>query len=334
MTSNIANETKKVSIIIPVYNNEKFLKKCLDSIIGQKYNQLEIIVVNDGSKDSSRSIIEEYAQKDKRMILINQENKGVSCARNEGLKRATGEFLTFVDGDDYIGSDYIEKLVQTAEENQADLVISGLKKVDERGNVLEDIIPGEYVRFEREEWTFRISAVAAHLYKRELWDKYEVRFVEGERGEDMPLSLFFSAVCNITTLPISEYYYVQHNASAMHNFKGLRQLKLPYKSLELMIQKAKDIGITNSVDNFELFVVRILATCVQLAKGAEQEDIDVLAGYITHIFDSYFPEIHKNPLVKLNSSAEVPFFQKAAVWSIVTAWRYNGMKLFLRFVCK
>ena len=94
------NNTPKVSVIIPVYNVEKYLQKCLDSVINQTYKNLEIICVDDGSPDNSGGILDAYAQNDSRIIVIHQENAGVSAARNRGLDAATGEYIAFVDSDD------------------------------------------------------------------------------------------------------------------------------------------------------------------------------------------------------------------------------------------
>lgn len=101
----------KISIIIPIYNAEKYLRQCFDSVINQTFKNIEIICLNDGSSDNSLKIIEEYQQKDKRVILVDlEQNKGISNARNEGIKCAKGNYVTFVDSDDYIEPDYIEYL--------------------------------------------------------------------------------------------------------------------------------------------------------------------------------------------------------------------------------
>ena len=98
----------EVSIIIPVYNNEAYVQKCIDSVKKQSFEDFEAIIVNDGSTDNSRSIIEALIEKDERFHLINQENQGVAAARNRGIDQAKGKYLTFIDGDDYIGRDYLK----------------------------------------------------------------------------------------------------------------------------------------------------------------------------------------------------------------------------------
>lgn len=116
---------KKVSIIIPVYNVEKFLPKCLESVIGQTYADLEIICVDDGTPDGSAAVILSYAEKDRRVKLISQKNQGLSGARNTGIKSATGEYIAFLDGDDWLDPETIETAVSAAEKNNADVVMWG-----------------------------------------------------------------------------------------------------------------------------------------------------------------------------------------------------------------
>ena len=116
----------KVSIIVPVYNVDKYLEKCLDSLINQTLKDIEIICVNDGSTDNSLEILEKYSQKDNRIIIINQDNAGVSVARNSGMKIAKGQYIGFVDSDDWVDLDFYEKLYNSAIANDADIAISSI----------------------------------------------------------------------------------------------------------------------------------------------------------------------------------------------------------------
>lgn len=116
---------EKISIVVPIYNVEKYLKKCIESIINQTYKNLEIILVNDGSTDNSYKICEEYAGRDKRIKVINKENGGLSDARNAGLRVATGEYISFIDSDDYIELDMIYNLYQGIMKNNADICCCG-----------------------------------------------------------------------------------------------------------------------------------------------------------------------------------------------------------------
>lgn len=117
-----------VSVIVPVYNVEPYLRKCLYSVLGQTYRDLEIIVVDDGSTDASRAICDEYKSSDSRIQVIHQINKGLSEARNNGIDIATGEYILFVDGDDWIELNTVECLLQACVENNADVSCCGDRK--------------------------------------------------------------------------------------------------------------------------------------------------------------------------------------------------------------
>lgn len=126
-----------ISIIVPVYNVEKYLEKCLISLINQTYSNIEIILVDDGSTDKSGKICDEYATKDNRIIVIHKSNAGVSAARNDGLDIIKGEFVTFVDSDDYVDDDYIEKLYCLITDAKADMSICGFCNV-ENNKIIDD----------------------------------------------------------------------------------------------------------------------------------------------------------------------------------------------------
>lgn len=118
----------KVSIIMPVYNVEKYLKKCLNSLINQTLDDIEIICVNDGSTDNSDKILQEFAQKDSRIKILTQSNKGQSVARNLAIENANGEYLGFVDSDDWVDLDYFEKLYNIAIKYDCDIACAGFKR--------------------------------------------------------------------------------------------------------------------------------------------------------------------------------------------------------------
>ena len=117
---------KVVSVIIPAYNAEKVLTRCLDSVLGQTYHDIEVIVINDGSQDDTGGIADDYARKDSRVSVIHQQNGGVSAARNNGLKNATGTWITFIDSDDFWTPQFLDSLISAGD---ADLIVGGYKTV-------------------------------------------------------------------------------------------------------------------------------------------------------------------------------------------------------------
>lgn len=124
----------KVSVIVPVYNTEKYIEECLDSILYQTYSNIEVIVINDGSTDNSQNIIKQYENNYTNIKIINQTNLGVSYSRNVGISEATGDFIMFVDSDDIILKNYIEEMIHILEENNLDLIKSSYRKFEENPN--------------------------------------------------------------------------------------------------------------------------------------------------------------------------------------------------------
>ena len=134
-------KNKKISIIVPVYNSEKFLAKCLDSILAQTYDNLEVVIVNDGSTDNSAVICDEYAKNDKRIKVVHKDNEGVSIARNTALDFATGDYISLIDSDDYIDCDFYEKLLNSITTNSADIALCKYT-LDYENNIAKPEEPG------------------------------------------------------------------------------------------------------------------------------------------------------------------------------------------------
>ena len=186
-----SNDNGCISIIIPVYNVKNYLRECLDSVLSQTYKNLEIIVVDDGSTDGSSRLCDAYAKKDTRIQVIHQNNQGLSAARNTGLDAANGEFIAFLDSDDYLKKNAMEALLHGLLEFEGDICIGALQEVDVDGKkkrVVDFPITMEYqVVDERTFWKYVEQSYAAtvvwtKLYRKELWQNY--RFPTGKIHED------------------------------------------------------------------------------------------------------------------------------------------------------
>ena len=188
--------TEKITVIVPVYNVENYLEKCLDSLINQTYKNIEIIVINDGSTDNSGEICQEYAQKDNRIVYIEKENGGLSDARNVGLDKMTGSYVTFIDSDDWIEQDYIETLYKKIVEYQADIAVGNYYSYNEDEEtyyfhiygdsyyekVYDNISIFENLYESQEMKSFALISAWGKLYKAKLFDY--LRFDKGKLGED------------------------------------------------------------------------------------------------------------------------------------------------------
>jgi len=219
----------KISIIVPVYNVECYLAECIDSIVGQTYRDIEIIIVNDGSIDNSLAIINNYAVKDCRIIVINQKNQGLSVARNAGIERATGDYVMFIDSDDYISLDICQIVVEEIQKsNSPDMFIYGRyrfyndkKKYVEDSIVIDDYTTTytglDYLKKSLLKNKFHASA-CNKIYKREFINRKSLRFIKGIYHEDLYFTfsslLFASKVC---LLPSVYYYYRWERPNSIMN---------------------------------------------------------------------------------------------------------------------
>lgn len=177
--------TAKVSIVIPIYNVEQYLRRCLDSVQKQSYTNFEAIMIDDGSTDGSALIAEEYFKKDNRFVLIHQDNAGQGAARNTGIKHSTGEYLAFLDSDDWLDSKFLELMLTTAEKNIADIVICGVKRVFEDGSEKENPISNKssYIVKDKESFLETASySVCDKLYRSELFKN--IQFPSHMKYED------------------------------------------------------------------------------------------------------------------------------------------------------
>ena len=303
---------KKVSIIVPVYNTEKYLDKCLNSLLNQSYKNIEIIFVNDGSTDRSKEILQKYARQSEKIIVVEQKNQGLSVARNEGILHATGFYLSFVDGDDYVDKDFIFHLIERAEDSRADMVICGYKMVDEKGKVLRKTIPDVYERITKEEWSCRIMAACFRLIKKELWDAYDMKFMPGIWGEDLAVVLFLNSMCEkIEVLSCAEYYYVQHASSIRHNMKGIARDKMPYQAIEDTCMRITELQCKNSKFFLELSLLKIFTVLLfDLGRGADDTKIKELCEYIQRIMETYFPDWKKTVSLRKILAIKFPIIMK------------------------
>ncbi len=204
----------KVSIIVPVYNVEKFLNRCIDSLLSQTLKDIEIICINDGSTDKSLDILKNYESK---ITIITQENQGLSATRNNGMVIAKGEYIAFVDSDDWVDVNFFEKLYNAAKNNNADIAVGGIIRLHKLGKKC-------YIKFKEEIVTstpnkkFELcdvpekSYVWNKIYKKEFLSKIKLKFVENLIYEDCiftPQALYESN--KLVVVPNTYYYYWRHS---------------------------------------------------------------------------------------------------------------------------
>lgn len=211
----------KISIIVPVYNTEKFLKQCLNSLMHQTLAEIEIICINDGSTDRSLEILKEYQTKDSRIIVINKENEGQSIARNIGISQAKGKYLGFVDSDDRVDLNYFEKLYNATEKYNCDIACAGIKRCGK----LRQSIRKSYLReevFTHIDDKVRIDKLPDHNYMcnkiflRDKWLEKDISFAPGRYFEDLALVIqVLYKLDSMVVVPEIYYYYRKNNNSTV-----------------------------------------------------------------------------------------------------------------------
>lgn len=288
----------KVSLIIPVYNVRDYLRKCLDSVAAQTYRDLEVVIVNDGSTDDSLEIVLEYTAKHPNFQCYTIENRGLGGARNYGMEHASGEYILFLDSDDYIAADTVEVLVNAAQENGSDIVVCNCCDVREDGSVLlayKNVYKNATTSLAKEPEILLNRACAwGKLYKRDLLQGFS--YVSRVWYEDMRLTpkLYLHAQ-RITYVEDSLFYYVQRAGSIMNNLNYSRNLEV-IDAFEDLLGYFREQGAYETYkDILEFLVIDHVAVSaigrVALGKGKQRNE--VLAKLQNYLAD--FKDLYHNP---------------------------------------
>lgn len=332
----------KVSVIVAVFNEEKYLHKCIQSVLNQTYVNFELILVNDGSTDGSKEIIEEYVKQFPNKVKhIEKKNGGLSSARNCGMQIMSGEFVTFLDADDYIDCKYLEILVRTAEQCDCDVVCSGQYKVDESGNIAKAIL---FPAIEGKCLTRRLN-ISGKVYRTEYLKEWDIHFPEGKTYEDNSFNLQALFLSNSNYfLEYAGYYQVVHEGSITS--KPIQIETLPLGEWKYCIEKI--LRHCTNIENKELFEFTVISffTYFLLIRNRKREylsncsqknernNAEEIAEYFQGIIREYFPEARKNRFASLWKYKELPFSQRAGVkafaWLCYFKQAVNFTKFFYR----
>lgn len=315
-----------VSVIIPVYNVEVYLKRCLDSVISQTYYNLEIILVDDGSTDSSGNICEKYAEKDSRIKVIHKENGGSSDARNVGIRIASADFIAFVDSDDYVEKQYIQHLVEILITNKADIAICGycsgkrekfpaIKRYSPKVQCFDSKVilegwHGKYKHLETVPWN--------KLYRKSLFVKNEIYYPIGNSHEDVQIThLLVDKALKIVLTNAKLYYYYKRKDSISNvisekemqdniysqnirlNFFNNNKYRKAYERLAIKLQKQYMLNYLNSV-------------CGKTLVDVSDE--------MLRLFNKNYKNVCK--------------FDSIKIWDFFLFLMFNYLHRFIRIICK
>ena len=298
----------KVSIIVPVYNVEKYLDKCLNSLVNQTLKDIEIIIVNDGSTDNSKQIIEQYATKYNNLIkVVEEKNQGLGAARNNGLKFATSDYIIFVDSDDYVETNMVEELYNKILEEQADFVICGNNVVTEDYKVISKTFPNKYEKYDfNTQMIFGNLCAWNKIIKKTLLEDDSLAFRSNVWYEDIDVSFkLFLKAKKMCILPKNLYNYLFRQGSIM-NSKSLQKNLDLIAAFDEIIKYSKQNGYYDkyykeieflAIDHLYIScAVRIITN-----KTSNKNEIKKLLNVIFEYMNKNFNNYSKNKYLKLLS---------------------------------
>jgi glycosyltransferase involved in cell wall biosynthesis len=317
-----------ISIIVPIYNVEKELPRCLDSLINQTFRDIEIICVIDGSPDNSLMVCNKYGSKDSRIVIIVQENQGLSGARNTGLSHARGQYIQFCDPDDYYAPDMCEKLYDAISSSNADLAIAGIQVFYEQ--VQSTANENEYYRIKGSglttvnEYVIRKTDCSScnKIFRKSIIDMYAISFPHGLHFEDACFFYKYLFVSKtIYYVPEYLYTYIRHDNSIMSNtFK-----KTPWANDHVKIlQDIKNFLLKNNLFNsyeIDVFLWIIISSAYfAISWGMESaynSTVEIVSGILADISDTCIQSC--------------PYVSKKEIKELM-ALKNNDLKLFLQFM--
>lgn len=308
----------KFSIVIPVYNVEKYLEKCLDSVINQTYDNFEVIIVNDGSTDNSESIINKYLKKDKRFKLFNKENGGLSEARNYGLKYVTGDYVIFLDSDDYLETELLEKIYDISLKKRYDCIKFLFNVVDEKDNIMKR----EVTNFEGDATFDQMilleysNSACCYAFNVSFWLKNKFSFEVGKVHEDfgiVPVVLALSKENYI--MNFNGYNYLQHSMSITNGSeKSKRRAYDMLFHYDNMMKKINNYDIDKNIRM--LFNSYIANGILNISKILNGDDLNEYINEIKKrkVYDKLLDDTIlrkiKKTLVRINIKAYIKIFIK------------------------
>lgn len=285
----------KVSIIIPVYNVEAYLRKCLDSIVNQTLKDIEIIIVNDGSPDNSQLIIDEYVKKYPQIKAYIKENGGLSDARNYGIDKSHGKYLAFIDSDDYIDKNMIKKMWETAVKKSLDIVVCNSIEVYENGNEKEIKSNLQMSNDEIKNYLISPPMACTRVYKRSLFDNH--RFKKGILYEDLELTPRLVAKAKkIGFIDEGLYFYVQRVGSIMKQNEFNNKLLDIFSVLDTLRQELYEEYPEEVV---YMYITHLLRTAT--LRFLKYKNTKEYLNKIVDIMKKEFPNWNINPYYKKSS---------------------------------
>lgn len=320
-------ERPMVSVLVPVYNAERYLERCLGSILNQDYPQIEIVAVDDGSSDDSYRILTSYQERFPGKVAVHhQENAGVAAARNKAIELARGTYLMFADNDDYLEPDAVSLLVDAAQQTEAEVVCAGFQRSDENGRVISSMVPDPSTQ-----WApYEVSAAWAKLFSTAFVRRYDLSFLPTNIGEDIYFTLPAISLSKRTTVVQAIVYNWFYNTASVSN-----TLHKTSSGLELDTTMQQVIDLLNkqglSVSGMSLhYLIRLVAWFLMYTRRGDglRRSREVLREYIGWL-DSHLPDWRDDPFATPSLPTGDALPSRLATWLFVRHPRLFSVALAL-----
>lgn len=292
----------KVSVIVPVYNTEKYLRKCLDSLVNQTIGDIQVVIVNDGSKDSSLSIIREYAERyPDKISYQSQENRGQAVARNRAIGMCEGEYIGFLDSDDFVKTDMFQRMYDRAKETGADYVACGytdLTYEEDKEIILQEYVASKPAYTTKDMFFGALASPFLHLYRRDILLNSGVLFPEGVIYEDT--AFYLNLIPHLTKLAVIEEslaFRTRHSNSTMTTFSA-KKVEQIFTVLDFAINYYKEQGFDQCYGaELEYFCVRVLlcSSLQRISRVQKSKDRKELKQKTLNYISEHFPQYRENP---------------------------------------
>ncbi len=307
-----------ISVIMPVYNGENYIKKSINSVCMQTYPNVELVVVNDGSKDKSMELLTQMQKEMADQIAIRifeQENAGICMARNKALQEIQGEFFCFIDQDDFMRPDCLEELYREQEKSDADVVIGGFDLVDSKDNILEN-----WELNPENPWSkYRITAPWGRLFRTEIMKKNQIEFMIIKISEDFYFNMLYFSYCKkISVTRYKGYCWLYSENSESHaNMSRLSQDRNP---LEMLTKLHATMNQPNILEPayVEYMVLKYMVWyLLYVVKGTNKQDFQAVYQNCFDWMKTYYPSYVKNPLIRfgkpVGESFKIRFIVKVSM---------------------
>lgn len=316
----------KVSIIVPVYNTEQYLKRCIDSILSQTFKDFELILINDGSTDKSLEIMQEYKKKDSRIKILSQPNQGPAITRNIGINKAKSEYLMFIDSDDYIDNNYIEAYYNNIYNEDLDVVIGGYKRiVGEKVEFTLKLKQGEFSKY-------IVTGPVCRIIRKQFLLDNNIQFLNTNSSEDVYFNLMiYNKSSKIKIIDNVGYnYFYNSNSISNTSHKGFKK---DIKIIELLNLINVEKSYNKELNQY--YIIRyIIWYLLYSGKTATSEDFIKEYNKLFSWLEDNIPNYKKNKYLSLFKLKEEPIKYRIIINTFMLISKINLIKLFSKLYCK